>query len=87
MCWHTMPLEKLAFFLAEIGPLRAAESIRRVNELRVARASKDDRQLQMMLIGWENEANRKDRIIQEEMPKMTKAEYYAGLAATGVKIV
>ena len=82
-----MPLEKLAFFLAEIGPLRAEESLRRVNELRVAQAGQDDKQLQLMVIGWENEANRKDRIIQEEMPKMTKAEYYASLRATGVKIV
>ena len=82
-----MPLEKLAFFLAEIGPLRAEESLRRVNELRVAQAGQDDKQLQLMVIGWENEAARKDRIIQEEMPKMTKAEYYSGLRATGVKIV
>lgn len=80
-------MDKLNVFLAEIGPLEAQKSLRRINELRLSKASKDDNQAQMTLIGWENEAKRVGRAGEEEKPKMTKQEYYASLAAVGVEIV
>ena len=86
MVWWNMPLRELAVFLAEIEPLQAKESLRRINEIRLAHASIDDRQAQMAIIGWENEAKRVGRI-EEEKPKMTKEEYFSSLARVAVKIV
>lgn len=87
MCWHTMPLEKLAFFLAEIEPLQAEESLRRINELRLAQADKKDTQAAMVMTSLENKAQRVGRIIEEERPKPSKQEYYAMLARSGIKRV
>ena len=82
-----MPLEKLAFFIAEIEPLRAEESLRRINEIRLAQADKKDNKAKMLMHSWENQAQRADRIIESERPKPSKQEYFAMLRAAGIRRV
>ena len=81
-----MPLIHLAFFVAEIGGLQAEESLRRVQEIRIALAPSGDkgdshRQAERE---WADKARRADREAQQERPKMTREEYDAALAMVGV---
>ena len=87
MRWLTMPLDKLAFFIAEIEPLEAQESLRRVNELRIAQADSKDNKAKMTLITWENQASRLGKVEQPEERKPSRAEYFAMLGAAGIKRV
>ena len=80
-------MSHLAVFLAEIEPLRAAESLRRVNELRLAQADSKDNKAKMKLITWENQAARVGKIDQPEERKPSRAEYFAMLGAAGIKRV
>ena len=84
--WLRMPLTHLAFFVAEIEPLKAEESLRRVKEMRVAfaPAGEGGDGARMIYREWEEKAQREDRILRVEQPKMTKAEYEAMLRMTGV---
>ena len=74
--WWTMPLSHLAVFLAEIEPLQAEESLRRINEIRLAQADPKDNKAKMIMHSWENQAQRADRIIESERPKPSRQEYF-----------
>ena len=84
--WLRMPLTHLAFFSAEIEPLKAEDSIRRVAEWKVAfaPAGEDGYSAQLIYRDWQEKVDREDRIAREEQPKMTKEEYDAMLRMTGV---
>ena len=84
--WLRMPLIHLAFFVAEIGGLKAEESLRRVQEIRIALAPSGEngdshRQAERE---WADQARRAEREAPQEKPKMTRAEYDAMLAMGGV---
>lgn len=81
-----MPLDRLAFFVAEIGPLKAEESLRRIKEIRIANAPAGEHGEQARLLEreWADQAQRLDRELPQEKPKMTKEEYDAMLGMAGV---
>ena len=81
-----MPLARLAFFVQEIEGLKAEESLRRVNEIRIANApgGEGGDSARILEGDWLEQARRDDRINQAEQPKMTKAEYDSMLRMTGV---
>ena len=86
--WLRMPLQHLAFFAADIAGLQAEESIRRVNELRVAfaPAGEDGDALRMAERHWTEQARRAERAEQQpDAPKLTKAEYDATLQIVGIE--
>ena len=84
--WLTMPLVRLAFFVQEIEGLKAEESLRRVNEIRIANApgGEGGDGARILEGEWREQARRDGRMIREEVPKMTKQEYDAMLRMTGV---
>ena len=84
--WLQMPLTYLAFFVAEIEPLKAEESLRRIKEIRIAHApaGEDGDSAREIEREWGEQASRADREPPRERPKMTKAEYDATLAMVGV---
>ena len=82
-----MPLQHLAFFTADIAGLQAEESLRRVNELRIAfaPAGEDGDTLRLAERHWTEQARRAERAEQPaDTPKLTKAEYDATLRFVGV---
>ena len=81
-----MPLERLAFFVEEIDGLKAEESLRRVQEIRVAHATSGEKGDRARAVEreWSELARRADRELPQEKPKMTKAEYDALLGMVGV---
>ncbi len=81
-----MPLVRLAFFVQEIEGLKAEESLRRVNEIRIANApgGEGGDSARILEAEWREHARRDDRINQAEQPKMTRQEYDALLKMAGV---
>ena len=80
-----MPLQHLAFFTADIAGLQAEESLRRVNELRIAfaPAGEDGDTLRLAERQWTEQARRAERA-EQPASKLTKAEYDATLKFVGV---
>lgn len=85
--WLRMPLLHLAFFVAEIAGLQAEESLRRVQELRVAFAppGEEGDGLRLVERAWRTRARRDERI-REPPPqrKISRSEYDAMLAMAGI---
>ena len=74
------------FFCGEIDGLKAEESLRRVQEIRVAHATsgKQGDGARAVEREWGELARRADRELPQEKPKMTKAEYDTMLGIAGV---
>ena len=84
--WLHMPLVQLAFFAAEIAGLQAEESLRRIQELRIAfaPAGDDGDSHRLAERQWTEQARRADRDEPQEQPKITKAQYDTQLAMVGL---
>ena len=81
-----MPLDHLLFFIEEINPIQAEESLLRIDELRVALGQNSEarKSAERKLI---MAAARTDRIIKDEpdkVKKISKEEYLARLGSIGV---
>lgn len=82
-----MPLERLAVFVAEIPGLQAEESLRRVDEIRVAHAPAGEHGERARAVErkWREKARRAERLIKTaEKRRMSKEEYDAMLSMAGV---